>query len=95
MTEITGTIRNVTKGTLNDTPVIKYAIPTWNRTTRNTEWTNITAWEPANPEQYRNGKKVTVTFTSKPKRNGGFFNNQKAISFAKTAMDAQLSLPGM
>ena len=95
MTTIESRIQKVVHTTIKDIPVLKYLLPFWNKQTKKTDWYSITAWNPTNPDQYRNGKKATVTFTSKPKYKGGFFHNQKAIAFIETDKDRQLTLPGM
>ena len=95
MYQVESAIQKVTHTSINGTPVIKYMVPTWNKTTKQTTWITITAWNPEDPEQYRNGRKATITYTRKPKRIGGFFYNQQSIEFAKKAIDAQMSLPGM
>ena len=95
MITIESRIQKVVHTTIKDIPVIKYCLPSWNKQTKQTDWYNITAWNPANPDQYRNGKKAKVTFTAKPRNNGGFFYNQREIAFIETDKEHQLTLPGM
>ncbi len=95
MIKLESHIQKVVHTSINGTPVIQYLLPFWNKQLKKTNWYNITAWNPANPNQYRNGKKAKVTFTAKPRRKGGFFYNQNSITFIQTDKDRQLTLPGM
>ncbi len=93
MIKIESAIQKVTRTTIKNTPVIKYMVPIWDKMEKKTTWYNVTAWNPANPGNYRNGRKATITITRKARRNGGYFYNQRSIEFA--TVEEQLTLPGM
>jgi hypothetical protein len=90
---IEGRIQQVKHTTTLGTPVTRFSIPSRDPKTKKTSWTNITAWNPQNPEEFRNGRTARMIFHKEPKLLGGFFNNLTDIAFEITDQDRQMDLP--